>query len=88
MLTSSSRQFWALLSAIFAALTAIFAKLGVEEVNSDFATFLRTITILCVLAALLFTKDQFQSVRMHFAQKFLLFMPFRSGNWGFLAVLF
>ena len=32
-------QFWALLAAIFAALTAILAKLGVEQVNADFATF-------------------------------------------------
>ncbi|MDT1064089.1 EamA family transporter [Paracoccus sp. CPCC 101403] len=37
---------WALLSAGFAALTAIFAKVGVENVNSDFATFVRTIVIL------------------------------------------
>lgn len=39
-------QFWALLSAAFAALTAVFAKIGVENVNSDFATFVRTIVIL------------------------------------------
>jgi len=37
---------WAVLSAIFAALTAIFAKIGIENVNSDFATFVRTIVIL------------------------------------------
>eukprot|EP01030_Chromulinospumella_sphaerica_P026080 gene26080-26254_t len=36
-------QFWAALSAGFAALTAIFAKVGIENVNSDFATFIRTI---------------------------------------------
>lgn len=41
-------QFWATLSAIFAALTAIFAKVGVENVNSDFATFVRTVVIICV----------------------------------------
>ena len=35
---SSSWQLWAVLSAIFAALTAIFAKVGVENVNSDLAT--------------------------------------------------
>jgi len=35
----SSWQFWALPSPVFAALTAIFAKVGVEEVNSDFAAF-------------------------------------------------
>ena len=38
--------FWALLSAVFAALTAIFAKIGVENVNPDFAAFIRTIVIL------------------------------------------
>lgn len=37
---------WALLSAAFAALTAIFAKIGIENVNSDFATFIRTVVIL------------------------------------------
>lgn len=41
--------FWAALSAIFAALTAIFAKVGVERVNSDLATLIRTVVILLVL---------------------------------------
>ncbi len=48
-----SWQFWALLSAAFAALTAIFAKVGVENVNSDFATFIRTLVIVGVTAAIL-----------------------------------
>jgi bacterial/archaeal transporter family protein len=48
-----SWQLWALLSAAFAALTAIFAKVGVENVNSDFATFIRTVVILCALGAIL-----------------------------------
>jgi transporter family protein len=47
-----SWTFWALLSAAFAALTAIFAKVGIENVNSDFATFIRTIIIL-IFAALI-----------------------------------
>jgi len=34
----SSWQLWAVLSAVFAALTAIFAKVGVEGINSDLAT--------------------------------------------------
>ncbi len=45
--------FWAALSAAFAAVTAIFAKLGVEGVNSDLATFLRTLIVVAGLAALL-----------------------------------
>jgi transporter family protein len=56
----SSWQFWALLSAFFAALTAIFAKVGVENVNSDFATLIRTAIILVVLAAILTVTGQFQ----------------------------
>ncbi len=41
---------WALLSAIFAALTAIFAKIGLEGIDSDLATLIRTGVILIVLA--------------------------------------
>ncbi len=37
-----SWQFWALMSAVFAALTAIFAKIGIQGINSDFATLVRT----------------------------------------------
>ena len=59
-LTVSSWQFWALLSAAFAALTAIFAKVGIENINSDFATFIRTVIILVVLAAILAASGQFQ----------------------------
>lgn len=47
-----SWPFWAVLSAAFAALTAIFAKIGVEHVDSDFATLVRTIVIVCVLSAI------------------------------------
>jgi transporter family protein len=57
-----SWQFWALASAAFAALTAIFAKIGVENVGSDFATFIRTIVILAVLGAILAVTRQFQSL--------------------------
>jgi transporter family protein len=61
-ITISSWQFWSILSALFAALTAIFAKIGIENVNSDFATFLRTIVILLSLTVILFLIDQFQSL--------------------------
>ena len=43
--------FWAALSAVFAALTAIFAKIGIQGVNSDLATLVRTVVIVFVLAA-------------------------------------
>lgn len=50
---TSSWPFWAVLSAVFAALPAIFAKIGVENVGSDFATFVRTLVILTVITGIL-----------------------------------
>lgn len=46
--------YWALLSAVFASLTAIFAKIGLEGVDSDLATLIRTFVILFVLAGFVF----------------------------------
>jgi bacterial/archaeal transporter family protein len=48
----ASWQFWALLSAVFAALTAVFAKVGIAGVHPDVATLIRTVVILIVLGAL------------------------------------
>ena len=42
---------WALASAAFAALTAVFAKIGLEGIDSDFATLIRTVVIVAVLGA-------------------------------------
>ena len=42
---------WALLAAVFAALTAIFAKVGIQGVDSDLATLIRTGIIIVVLSA-------------------------------------
>ncbi len=58
--THMSWQAWALLSAVFAALTAILAKVGVQEINSDFATFVRTVVVLLALAAILGVTGQYQ----------------------------
>lgn len=55
-----SWAFWALLSAAFAALTAIFAKIGIENVNSDFATFVRTIVILLAAAMIVVATGNWQ----------------------------
>jgi bacterial/archaeal transporter family protein len=54
----SSWQAWAVLSAAFAALTAIFAKVGVENVGSDYATFIRTVVILCAAATIVAATGQ------------------------------
>ena len=50
METSTAWITWAILSAVFAAMTAIFAKIGIQSVDSDFATLIRTVIIVFVLA--------------------------------------
>ncbi len=55
MISATDWFIWALLSAIFAALTAIFAKIGLEGVNSDLATLIRTVVILIVLAVFVYS---------------------------------
>ena len=56
-----SWQVWAALSAVFAAMTAIFAKIGVEAVESDLATFIRTLVVVVVLAGILALTGQWRS---------------------------
>ena len=54
MVSATDWYFWALLSAVFAALTAIFAKIGLEGIDSDFATLIRTFVIIFVLAGFVY----------------------------------
>ena len=56
----SAWQFWAALSAVFAALTAIFGKIGVQNINSDFATLIRTAIILLVIALIVLATGAWQ----------------------------
>jgi transporter family protein len=53
-------QAWAFGAAAFAALTAIFGKIGVTGINSDFATFIRTVIIVGVLLVILLISRQMQ----------------------------
>lgn len=55
-------QTWAFLSAVFAALTAIFAKVGVSDLSSDMATLIRTVIILGVLALIVLATGQWQEL--------------------------
>ena len=75
MMTSSDWFFWAVLSAGFAAFTAIFAKVGVEGIDSDLATLVRTVIILFVLAGFLWLAGKWSN-------------PFRlsSRTWIFLGL--
>jgi transporter family protein len=52
---------WALLSAVFAAATAILAKIGLEGIDSDYATLVRTTVILIVLAVLVYATGKWQN---------------------------
>ena len=61
MATTSNWFFWALLSAVFAALTAIFAKIGLEGVDSDLATLVRTAVIMVVLTAFVYLTGKWRS---------------------------
>ncbi len=65
--------YWALASAFFAALTAIFAKLGLQGMDSDFATFIRTLVIIAALALFLTYTGKWQGVG-----------SLSSKNWTFL----
>ncbi|OSI13708.1 hypothetical protein BWD09_12855 [Neisseria dentiae] len=65
--------YWALASAFFAALTAIFAKAGLQGIDSDFATFIRTLVIIAALAAFLSYTGKWQGVA-----------GFTGRNWLFL----
>jgi transporter family protein len=68
-----SWQYWALLAAVFAAFTAILAKVGVSDVEPDFATFFRTCVILVALAILLISTGKFISLKT-ISGKSLLFL--------------
>ena len=57
---SASWLVWALGSAGFAAMTAIFAKIGVEGIDSDLATLFRTLVIVAVLTIILAVTGKFQ----------------------------
>jgi transporter family protein len=61
---AESWLFWALLSALFAAGTAIFAKIGVEQVDSDLATLVRTLIVAAVLTGMLAATGRLQTVSM------------------------
>ena len=54
--------FFAIGSAFFAGLTAILGKLGVEGINSNLATFIRTIVVLLVTAGIISARNEWQLV--------------------------
>jgi transporter family protein len=73
MSASNNWFFWAALSACFAALTAIFAKIGIKDIDSDFATLIRTVVIVFVLAAFVWYAGKWTDPRS-LSPKTLLFL--------------
>jgi bacterial/archaeal transporter family protein len=61
VLDSSPWLAWALLSAAFAALTAILAKLGVQGVDSDLATLIRTVVVIMALACFVWASGKWRN---------------------------
>jgi bacterial/archaeal transporter family protein len=71
-----NNQYWwifALLSAIFAALTTIFAKIGVESVNANLATAIRTVVILGVAWSFVWAEKQVHAL-FDISQRTMLFL--------------
>lgn len=66
-------QAWAVLSAVFAAMTAILAKVGVQDINANHATFIRTVVVLLFLSALLAATGEFHPLPM-ITRRSLLFL--------------
>jgi len=73
METSSGWLFWALLSALFAALTAIFAKIGIAHVDSDLATLIRTCVLIVPLALFVWLAGKWSNP-LQLSGKTLLFL--------------
>jgi transporter family protein len=65
--------FWAILSACFAALTAVFAKVGIKGIDSDFVTLIRTVIIVFVLGTFVWYAGKWSDPRS-LSSKTLLFL--------------
>ena len=74
-MSSSAWLYWAWASAFFAALTAIFTKIGLQGIDSDFATFIRTLVIVVALATFLTYTGKWQKID-----------GFNGKNWLFLVL--
>ena len=74
MLSTSNWLVWALASAVFAAMTAIFAKIGLEGIDSDFATLIRTVVIVVILAVFVWLAGKWSNPFSTFSGEGILFV--------------
>lgn len=81
---SNDKYWWifALLSAIFAALTTIFAKIGVESVNTNLATAIRTVVILGIAWSFVWAEQQVHAL-FEISRKTMLFLVLSGVTTGF-----
>ena len=75
--------FYALLSAFFAALTAIFAKIGVENVNSNLATAIRTVVVLIMIWMIVFFRNEYKAIGELSSQRNWIFLTISGFATGF-----
>ncbi len=78
---------FALLSAVFAALTSILAKIGIDGVNSNLATAIRTIVVLVMAWGMVFSYESSKYNNRNQYQKLAIPDPFGSGNGCIMVML-
>jgi len=79
---------FAILSAVTAALVSIFAKIGLKNVDSDVATYLRVVIMLLFLTAFMFYQNKWQDFKIAFSNIGILNFIFLSAIAGALSWLF
>lgn len=78
--------FYAILSAVFASLTAVFAKIGVKDVNSNLATAIRTVVVLILIWGIVFARGEQEGISLLSKRNifFLIFSGIMTGmSWIF-----
>ncbi|MGG7096136.1 EamA family transporter [Clostridium sardiniense] len=64
---------YAIMSAVFAAITSIFAKIGINGINSNLATAIRTIVVLILAWGIVFTTGTHKDIK-NISNKSMLFL--------------
>lgn len=78
---------YAILSAVFAALTSILAKVGIDGVNSNLATALRTVVVLIMAWGMVFITDAQGGISTYKQEKLAILNSLGYRDRGFVAVL-
>ncbi|MCP9809856.1 hypothetical protein KBY58_10465 [Cyanobium sp. HWJ4-Hawea] len=79
---------WAFLSAIFASGSAVFAKIGLEDIDADLATLVRTLIVAIFLPLLIITTGKLSSPFAWSQQTLAIHCSFGPGQWLVIVLLF